>query len=305
MGLHNRVPPTVVSKLTVLVLLKWADSDLMNNEMAEYGSAFLFFAAVGLISFGVWRFVSALRTHDPVVRAETRRKARIAMVWSVGMVAILAVAAKAYMEVDLRIGDAGRYATRQGRTIQLHPSNVTFQVPQSWLEWDSEFHNNFHLTHRQLRSVRVGHGEWDSEYASVVNTSLPFEDCAAHVGGEGWGWQGVSFADLQVRTYVTNLSQVEVVARIKSQGFETAQRIAERQSGLEAGGKALLSASTEQRWQHIKISYPLWYGDYGGTAPVDFYVRDTDRFRLVMVLMGWGAEGEATSILSSVAIPGE
>jgi hypothetical protein len=47
--------------------------------------------------------------------------------------------------------------------------------------------------------VRVGHGEWDSEYASVVNASLPFEDCAAHVGGEGWGWQGLSFGDLQVR----------------------------------------------------------------------------------------------------------
>jgi len=211
--------------------------DVMNNEMDEFGAAFIFFAAVGLISFGAWRLVSALRSHDPVVRAETQRKARIAIVWFLGMVAILAVAAKTYKEVDLRIGDAGRYATRQGRTIQLHPSNITFQVPQSWLEWDSEFHNNFHLTHRQLRSVRVGHGEWDSEYASVVNASLPFEDCAAHVGGEGWGWQGVSFGDLQVRTYVTSLSEVEVLARIKSQGFETAQRVAQRireQEGLRS-----------------------------------------------------------------------
>jgi len=271
--------------------------------MAEYGFAFLFFAAVGLISFGIWRFVSALRSHDPVVRAETRRKARIAVVASVGIAAILLLAAKLCMEVDLRIGDAGRYATRQGRTIQLHPSNITFQVPQSWLEWDSEFHNNFHLTHRQLRSVRVGHGEWDSEYASVVNAGLPFEDCAAHVGGEGWGWQGVSFGDLQVRAYLTSLSEDGVVARVRSQGFETAQSIAERQSGFGAGQKAFFSASSEQRWQHIKISYPLWYGDYGGTAPIDFYLTDTGHYRLVIVLMGWGAEGEASSILNSVTIP--
>ena len=275
----------------------------MNNEMAEYGFAFLFFAAIGLISFGIWRFVSALRSHDPGVRSEARRKARVALVWSVGIIAILILAAKVCTEVDLRIGDTGRYATHQDRTIQLHPSNITFQVPQSWLEWDSEFHDNFHLTHRQLRSVRVGHGEWDSEYASVVNASLPFEDCAAHVGGEGWGWQGVSFGDLQVRAYVTSLSENEVLARVKSQGFETAQSIAERQSGFGAGHQATFSASAEQQWQHAKISYPLWYGDYGGTAPIDFYVRDTGSYRLVIVLMGWGAEGEAASILNSVTIP--
>lgn len=277
----------------------------MNNEMASYGFAFLFFAAVGLISFGVWRFVSALRSPNPDVRAGTRRRARITVLWSVGIAAILVLAAKGYVEVDLRIGNEGRYATRQGRTIQLHPSNITFQVPQSWLEWDSEFHNNFHLTHRQLRSVRVGHGEWDSEYASVVNASLPFEDCAAHVGGEGWGWQGVSFGDLQVRAYVTSLSENEVLARVKSRGFGTAQSIADRQSGFGAGHQATFSASTEERWQHAKISYPLWYGDYGGTAPIDFYVRDTGHYRLVVVLMGWGAEGEATSIVSSVVIPAD
>jgi hypothetical protein len=221
------------------------------------------------------------------------------------MVVILAVATKLGTEVDLRIGDADRFATRQGRTIRLHPSNITFQVPQSWVEWDSEFHNNFHLIHRELRSVKIAHGEWDAEYASVVNASLPFEECAAHVGGEGWGWQGVSFGDLQVRAYVTGLSGDEVFARIKAQGFGVAQSIAERQTGSGVGRKASFSTSTEPAWQHAKISYPLWYGDYGGTAQIDFYLRDSGHYRLVIVLMGWGAEGEAASILSSVVIPAE
>jgi hypothetical protein len=134
-----------------------------------------------------------------------------------------------------------------------------------------------------------------------VNASLPFEDCAAHFGGEGWGWQGVSFGDLQVRTYVTSLSQDDVVAGIKSLGFETAERIAERQPGQ----KALISASMEQSWQHIKISYPLWYGDYGGTALIDFYVSDIGHYRFVVVFMGSGPDGEATSILKSVVIPSQ
>lgn len=124
--------------------------------MTEYVASFLFFAAIGLISFGIWRFVLALRSEDPTVRRETRRRARTAAIYSIGVVMVAILGAKVYTEVDLRVGDAGRFATRQGPTIQLHPSNIAFQVPESWLEWDSEFHNNFHLTHRELRSVRVG-----------------------------------------------------------------------------------------------------------------------------------------------------
>ena len=73
----------------------------------------------------------------------------------------------------------------------------------------------------------------------------------------GMGWQGVSFGDLQVRAYVTSLSEDEVLERVKSQGFGAAQSIAERQTGFGASHKALLSTSTEQQWQHAKISYPL------------------------------------------------
>jgi len=94
-----------------------------------------------------------------------------------------------------------------------------------------------------------------------------------------------------------------LLKRVKSHGFKTAQSIAERQSGFGVGHQATFSASTEQPWQHAKISYPEWYGDYGGTATIDFYLRDASRYRLVIVLMGWGAEGEASSILNSVTIP--
>jgi len=81
---------------------------------------------------------------------------------------------------------AQRYATREGQKIILHPSGVTLNVPQQWLEWDERFHNNFHLTRDELEKVHNGEGQWDTEYAKVVNAALPFTDCAAHVGGEGW-----------------------------------------------------------------------------------------------------------------------
>jgi hypothetical protein len=274
----------------------------MNNEMTEYGYAFLFFAAFGLFSFVLSRFISALRSQDLKVRKEAKRKALFTVSCLITGTAVLVVAEKLYSEVDLRIGDSGRFATREGRTIQLHPSDVTFQIPQDWLEWDEQFHNNLHLSHRDLRRVRVGHGEWDSEYGSVVNAGLPFEDCAAHVGGEGWGWEGVSFGDLQVRAYVTSLSEDNVLARLRTHSFSVAQGIAEREGGF-SGGKALLSTSIEQGWEHVTITYPLWYGDYGGTAPVDFYVKGAGRYRLVLVFMGWGAENEKTSVLSSVNMP--
>jgi len=277
--------------------------ETMNNEMAGYVFEFLFCAALGLVCFVLWRFFSALRSQDSEVRKEAKRKARFVVISLIIAIAGTVVAAKVYTEVDLRIGDAGRFATRSARTIQLHPSDFTFQVPRDWLEWDAQFHNNFHLDHRELRSIRIGHGEWDSEYGSVVNASLSFDDCAAHVGGGGWGWQSVSFGDLQVRAYVTSLSAENVLLRVKTQGFSVAQSIAERQDGFAAGGKADFSTSTEQGWQQATITYPLWYGDYGGTAPIDFYVRDAGRYRLVLVFMGWGRENEKASILGSVKIP--
>ncbi|HWZ46279.1 MAG TPA: hypothetical protein VNW97_22595 [Candidatus Saccharimonadales bacterium] len=197
---------------------------------------------------------------------------------------------------------ASRFATRQERTIQLHPSGIRFQVPQDWLEWDSQFHNNFHLTREELQRVRTGAGEWDSEYGSVVNAALPFEHCAAHVGGEGWGVEGVSFGDLQMRAYVTDLSIREILESIQGPAFSQAEEIAKPEGG-KTGSQAHISASRDKDWQRATITYPLWYGDYGGTAMVDFYMRDASPYRLVLVFMETGVRtDEKSSILDSVLL---
>jgi hypothetical protein len=262
--------------------------------------AFIFFASVGLAFFASCRFISTLRSDNAEVRKHAKRKAFVALFGLVIASGSMTLLWFVYSEVDLRIGDAGRFASRNDRTIQLHPSGVRFQIPKDWLDWDAQFHNNLHLTHGQLRSVRLGHGEWDSEYGEVVNSTLLFEDCAVHVGGEGWGWSGVSFGDLQVRAYISELRTHQILSAISIQGFKAAQRIAERQPNGD--DNASLSTSTNDKWKHVEIDYPLWYGDYGGTARINFYVKDIGQYRLVMVFMG-DNQNEKDAILNSVEIP--
>jgi hypothetical protein len=217
-------------------------------------------------------------------------KARIALIVAV-VVCLLPTLWPAY-RAGLFEKDSGRYATRQDRTIYLYPSDVSFQIPQDWVYWNTESHNNLHLSHRELLKVRFGAGEWDSEYGDVVNRALPFEYCAAHVGGEGWGREGVSFADLQLRAYVTDLSSEEILRRISGPAFATAKKLS-TQVQTDVG--------EEGPWRRAVIRYSLFYGDYGGIANVEFYLRPVSKYQLVMVFMG-NVEKEKRQVLDSVTI---
>src|SRR5258708_40040702 len=62
-----------------------------------------------------------------------------------------------------------RYATRSGSVIQLHPSEVTFKIPDAWIgsgTW-------FRLTRRELRKAQ--HDPW---LAMLADTGLNFRACA-------------------------------------------------------------------------------------------------------------------------------
>lgn len=198
--------------------------------------------------------------------------------------------------------ESQRYATREGQEIILHPSGITLRMPRQWLEWDEEFHNNLHLTRKQLESVRDGGGEWDTEYGEVVNATLPFADCVAHIGGEGWGREGASFGDVQLRVYMTTLSNQEIFARIHGEGLGTARRVARQPPQTLSGlaPDADVTDAAEDHWRNSVIRYRLWYGDYGGTARVRFYVTSVGGENLVLVFMG-GDDEEVRGILQSVS----
>jgi hypothetical protein len=70
----------------------------------------------------LWRFFSALRSPDAEVRKEAKRKARFAVICLIAAISGTVVAAKAYTEVDLRIGDAGRSVTRNRLALELPAS---------------------------------------------------------------------------------------------------------------------------------------------------------------------------------------
>ena len=110
--------------------------------------------------------------------------------------------------------------------------------------------------------------------------------------GEGWGREGVSFGDLQLRTYVTDLSSAEILGRISGPAFATAKRYS---------SQAELTTGQEGEWERVVIQYDLFYGDYGGRANIEFYIRPVGQYRLVMVFMG-NVENEKRQILDSVAI---
>ena len=167
-------------------------------------------------------------------------------------------------------------STLEGRIVQLVPSGVRFDVPQAWMDWQAQFHNNFHLTRWQLYQVKSGFGEWDSEYAQVTNAVLPFEMCAAHAGDEGWGFEGVSFDDLQLRVYVGDWALADLKHRIATDGLNQANRAAKN---------ARSSSTVRDSWQVDAISYEVFYGDYGGAAHVDFYSRVREGKTVVFVFM--------------------
>jgi len=253
----------------------------------------LVLGSVAAASFLVGIVVSILNVLWVLIAA----KARIALVVTV-VICLLPTLWPAY-RAGLFTRDAGRYATRQERTIYLHPSDVSFQIPQDWLYWDTEFHNNLHLTHRELEKVRFGAGEWDTEYGDVVNSALPFEYCAVHVGGEGWGREGVSFGDLQLRAYVTDLSSAEILRRISGPAFATAKKLST--GNFYGPGQVQTDIGEEGPWRRAVIRYSLFYGDYGGIANVEFYLRPVSKYQLVMVFMG-NVEKEKRQVLDSVTI---
>jgi hypothetical protein len=200
--------------------------------------------------------------------------------------------------------EARRHSTREGQKIILYPSGVSFRIPQKWLEWHERFHDNLHLTRDELEKVRDGDGEWDTEYGKVVNATLPFADCAAHVGGEGWGRGGSSFGDVQLRAYISDLGEREILSRIHGQAFDAARRVARpfptSPALAELAPGTDVTDRKERQWRKLIIRYPLWYGDYGGVARVRFYVATIEKETLVLVFMG-GEDEEVDGILQSVS----
>lgn len=163
---------------------------------------------------------------------------------------------------------------------------VRVELPAAWLTGRAR--DNLHLSRGALRSVREGAGEWDTEYAAVLAELLDFDRCAAHVGGEGWGTAGASFADLQLRVYTVRETPAEIVAHAEAQHF--------------AGIVPQISVDHTGPWTQLRLAYDLHYGDYGGRANVDVRMHrfgDATAVLAGMYVDGRGRERELEDILAT------
>lgn len=192
------------------------------------------------------------------------------------MTAIVHYATERVVKADSSADAVQAHATLQGRAIRLTPSGAEFLIPKTWLVWHGKYKNNIHLSKKALLQVKDGKGEWDTEYAEVVNAVLPFSKCAAHAGEEGWGKEGVSFGDLQMRAYLVEMSPEEVAAKCSKDGVRRAS---------EFSKNVATNSSRDGEWHRSTVSYSLFYGDYGGTAKVDMYAKAVGKQTVVLVFM--------------------
>jgi hypothetical protein len=70
-------------------------------------------------------------------------------------------------------------ATIQDSTIRLLPSGASFKIPPAWVDWNRSNGGNLFLSPEELEKAKIGVGEWNRQFAEVVNATLPFEKCSA------------------------------------------------------------------------------------------------------------------------------
>jgi hypothetical protein len=180
-------------------------------------------------------------------------------------------------------------ATFSGTTIRLEPSGATFDLPDDWIEWYRDRHDNLHLNRAELQKVKDAIAYFDADYARVVNAVLPFESCAIHAGGEGWGSESRSVADLQMRAYLGDWSLKTLQRLIAEKGLSTARNISHRETGMSTSKDILFRKDVVSEWHRSAIRFPVKYRDnvdevYGG-ANVEFYVRSFGADTVVLVFM--------------------
>jgi hypothetical protein len=139
-------------------------------------------------------------------------------------------------------------------------------------------------------------GEWDTEYNHICNAVLPFNRCAAHIGDEGWGREGVSYADLQVRVFDLAEPPEDIERRIDGDGATEVERI--------TGKRPAPEHDTKTEWVAIRLAYGRFYIDYGATAHVDFRLRHLGKRTIVFMYTDYTSQQKTIdNMLHSVTPP--
>ena len=187
-----------------------------------------------------------------------------------------------YKQINHSVENNSPYSVLEGTTVRIKPYNATFEIPEGWLTpkpAPDEHIKNLFLSWQELNEVNRIDGEangFDKEEAQVINSVLPFENCAAHVGDRGWG-NGL-WNDLQGRVYVTDLTPEEIAARVEKQGLDKASKVFERAS---------VKSGNHENWEKRTLDIldaPSW-SDFIHGKNLDFYYRSFGNKTVVVVFL--------------------
>lgn len=181
-----------------------------------------------------------------------------------------------------------RWATRQGNVIQVHPSEVTFEVPEAWRSDKT----SFRLT-PEGRRQKV----WtDVMGMQIADGALSLQDCAAQIDPSHLTW---------LRVYVVDSTEEQILKQINEKGWRATKKFP--YVGGYSGYQTV--PAKEGPWMHVDIPYTRDFGDYNGTGYVSFYLRPAGE-RALVIAMGafWTGEvykptDERQNVLKSVVIP--
>jgi hypothetical protein len=182
-----------------------------------------------------------------------------------------------------------RWAQRQQNTVQVHPSEATFEVPEAWRSGKTFFR----LTRNEMRT-KVGR-DWIG--TQIANGALQLDDCAAHISPDNLNW---------MRVYVVDTTEEDVLKRIREKGWKAAGRIPNYVRGHSSVFQT--APAKDGPWTHVDIPYVLDFGDSNGEGYVSFYLRTAGAKELVIVF-GHFADGQLTppderqNVLKSVVVP--
>ncbi|MDW7693783.1 hypothetical protein R9C00_03415 [Flammeovirgaceae bacterium SG7u.111] len=189
-------------------------------------------------------------------------------------------------------------ASREDNLIKANGFDFSFRIPYYWIKWheENEERPNIHLTKEALTQVKEANGEWDKDFAMILNSILPFEQCIAHVGREGWGDGGISFSDLQLRTYILTDSIDVIEKELVSEGAKAI--------GSITNEPFLPSTEELNGWKRVVLKFTRIYKDYGAEVTVDLWFIDKEGITFLFAFMYTNQQklaNEIDEIINSVS----
>jgi hypothetical protein len=178
--------------------------------------------------------------------------------------------------------------------VRLTPDGLQFGLSPEILRHVDDPDYVF-LSATELPLAEHGVGEWNEDYAAILNGLLSYSRCGAHVGTNEWP-DGIGWIGIYLRAYVVEESTDSLEQRVHCLA----------PSLVEMAGGTFDSIETSELagWRRTRVRYTVIYGDYGGFANIDVFAHDFCGGTAVLAFMYpdtplLAAESDITAIMTS------